>query len=154
MGLLLRLSCMPSHATGQAVSHQLLTMGAWFSSRVVHVKFVVDRVALGQVFVRALNLSPANYSISDPYPFLIRGWYSRSIWGHNTMQYFCVIVYSSGRKMKGNKCKLLLKVFLWTGMDHWKRWKELFVLPWRRRYYDPLNSWHPPQQTAALSVCL
>jgi hypothetical protein len=51
-----------------------------FSSRVAHVGLVVDRVALGQVFVQALQLSPANFrSASDPYPFLIRGWYSGPI---------------------------------------------------------------------------
>jgi hypothetical protein len=50
MGFLLHLSCMPSHATGQAVSN-FLPWRPGSSSRVVHVGFVVDRIALGQVFL-------------------------------------------------------------------------------------------------------
>jgi hypothetical protein len=42
----------------------------------------------------------------------------QSVIGHKAMQYFCGYIYSSGRKMKGDKYKLLLKKILWTGMDH------------------------------------
>jgi hypothetical protein len=38
--------------------------------------------------------------------------------GNKEMQNFCSVIYSSGRKMEGNKFKLLLKKILLTGMDH------------------------------------
>jgi hypothetical protein len=41
-----------SRAIAQAVSHRLLTAGTQVRSRAVHVGSVVDKVALGQVFVR------------------------------------------------------------------------------------------------------
>jgi hypothetical protein len=103
-----------------------LPWGPGFSFRVVHVGFVVDRMILGRDFVRALQLSPANCrSFSDLYPFsfgtgivgqfeaiiqlLLLAFISKIIMGHEEMQYFCGVVYSRRRKMKGRKCKLLLK---------------------------------------------
>jgi hypothetical protein len=44
----------------QAVSHRPLTAAAWISARVNPVGFVVDKVALGQVFLRVLRFSPVN----------------------------------------------------------------------------------------------
>jgi len=47
----------PSSASSinSAVSHCLLTMEAWFNPRPVHVGFVVDRVAMRQVFLQVLR---------------------------------------------------------------------------------------------------
>jgi len=48
------------------------------------VRFVVDIAALGQLFVRVIPFSPANYhSVSDPavsvITLIFRGWYDRLI---------------------------------------------------------------------------
>jgi hypothetical protein len=47
-----------SRSIAQAVSRRFLTAGAGFASRSVHVGFVVDEVALGQVFLRGLRFYP------------------------------------------------------------------------------------------------
>jgi hypothetical protein len=44
----------------QAVSRQPLTVTAWVRAQVNPVGFVVDKVALGQVFLRVLWFSPVN----------------------------------------------------------------------------------------------
>jgi hypothetical protein len=44
----------------QAVSRWPLTAEAGFAPGSIHVGFVVDKVALGQVFLRVLRFSPAN----------------------------------------------------------------------------------------------
>jgi hypothetical protein len=45
----------------QAVSRQPPTEKARVQSRVVHVGFVVDKVALGQVFPPSNSVSPVNF---------------------------------------------------------------------------------------------
>jgi hypothetical protein len=45
------------HATAQAVSRRLLTVEAWVR---VHVGFVVDKVAMGQVFLPGLRFFPVS----------------------------------------------------------------------------------------------
>jgi hypothetical protein len=45
----------------QAVSRRPLTAEAWVRSRVSHVGFVVDKVAVGQVFPRVLRFSPVSF---------------------------------------------------------------------------------------------
>jgi hypothetical protein len=45
----------------QAVSRRPLTAEAWVRSRVVHVGFVVDKVALGQVFRLVLRFFPCQF---------------------------------------------------------------------------------------------
>jgi hypothetical protein len=47
-------------ATAQAVSRRLLTTEDGFAPRAVHVGFVVDKVALGQVFLPVLLLYAAS----------------------------------------------------------------------------------------------
>jgi hypothetical protein len=54
----------------QAVSHQPLTAAAWVRAQVIPVGFVVDKVALGQVFLRVLQFSPVN--IIPPWAPLFR----------------------------------------------------------------------------------
>jgi hypothetical protein len=44
----------------QVVSRRPLTAEARIVSGSIHVGFVVDKVTLGQVFLRVLRLSPAN----------------------------------------------------------------------------------------------
>jgi hypothetical protein len=44
----------------QAVSRQLLTADAWVRSQATPRETVVAKVALGQVFLRVLRLSPVN----------------------------------------------------------------------------------------------
>jgi hypothetical protein len=44
----------------QAVSRRPVTAAAWVRAQVNSVGFVVDKVALGQVFLRVLRLSPVN----------------------------------------------------------------------------------------------
>jgi hypothetical protein len=44
----------------QAVSRRPLTAAAWVRSQVKPVGFVVDKVILGQVFLRVLRFSPFN----------------------------------------------------------------------------------------------
>jgi hypothetical protein len=44
----------------QAVSRRPLTVAAWVRAQVNPVGFVVDKVALGQVFLRVLRFSAAN----------------------------------------------------------------------------------------------
>jgi hypothetical protein len=44
----------------QAVSRRPLTAEARFDTGSVHVKFLVEKVALGQVFLRVLPFSPVN----------------------------------------------------------------------------------------------
>jgi hypothetical protein len=40
---------------------------------------------------------------------LLLAFIPKIIMGHKEIQYLCSVVYSSGRKMKGNKCKLFLE---------------------------------------------
>jgi hypothetical protein len=47
-------------AMAQAVSRRLLTAAARVRAQVNPVGFVVDKVALGQVFLRVLRFSPVN----------------------------------------------------------------------------------------------
>jgi hypothetical protein len=47
-------------AVAQAVSRRPLTAAAWFRAQVNPVGFVVDKVALGQVFLQVLRFSPVN----------------------------------------------------------------------------------------------
>jgi hypothetical protein len=44
----------------QAVSRWPLTAAAWVRAQVNPVEFVVDKVALGQVFLHVLRFSPVN----------------------------------------------------------------------------------------------
>jgi hypothetical protein len=48
-------------AMAQVVSRWPLTAETRVRSRSVHVEFVVDKVALGQVFPRVLRFSPVNF---------------------------------------------------------------------------------------------
>jgi hypothetical protein len=45
----------------EAVSHQLPLLRPGFNPRPTHVEFVVDKVALGQVFPQVLRFSPVNF---------------------------------------------------------------------------------------------
>jgi hypothetical protein len=45
----------------QAVSHRPLTAEARFDTGLVHLEFVVDKVALGQVFSPVFRFSPVNF---------------------------------------------------------------------------------------------
>jgi hypothetical protein len=54
----------------QAVSRRPLTSAARFRARVNPVGFVVDKVALGQAFLRVLRFSPVN--IIPPWAPLFR----------------------------------------------------------------------------------
>jgi hypothetical protein len=47
-------------AMAQAVSRRPLTWEAGFAPESIHVGFVVDRVVLGQVFLRVLRISPVS----------------------------------------------------------------------------------------------
>jgi hypothetical protein len=47
-------------AIAQAVSRRPLTAAAWVRAQVNPVGFMVDKVALGQVFLRVLQFSPVN----------------------------------------------------------------------------------------------
>jgi hypothetical protein len=47
-------------AMAQAVGRRPLTTAAWVRAHVNPVGFVVDKVALGQVFLRVLRFSPVN----------------------------------------------------------------------------------------------
>jgi hypothetical protein len=49
-----------SYAMAEVVSQQSLTTEAWVHFRSDHVGFVVDKVALGQVFVRVLWCFPVS----------------------------------------------------------------------------------------------
>jgi hypothetical protein len=57
-------------AMAQAVSHRPLTAAAWVRAQVNPVGFVVDKVALGQVFSRVILFSPVN--IIPPWALLFR----------------------------------------------------------------------------------
>jgi hypothetical protein len=48
------------NAMAQVVSHRPLTAATWVHTEVNPVGFVVDKVALGQVFLRVLRFSPVN----------------------------------------------------------------------------------------------
>jgi hypothetical protein len=48
-------------AMAQAVSRRPRTADAKFDPRTVHVGFVVDKAALGQVFPRVLRFFPVNF---------------------------------------------------------------------------------------------
>jgi hypothetical protein len=65
-----------SQAIAQVVSHWLLT-----SPRLVHVGFVVDRVALGDVFFKYLVSNGSYHSISTPYFHLFLGLVQWTIYG-------------------------------------------------------------------------
>jgi hypothetical protein len=58
----------------------------WFlptETRAVHVRFLVVRMALRQIF--SLKYSTASYHSSNvPYSFIIRTLYCKPIWGHDT----------------------------------------------------------------------
>jgi hypothetical protein len=56
-----------------------------FNHRVVDMEFVVDKLALGQVFLQALWSFLANYfSTSAPYSFIKKGWHKRQFWKGGT----------------------------------------------------------------------
>jgi hypothetical protein len=44
----------------QAVSRRPLTAAAWVRAQVNRVGFVMDKLALGQVFLRVIRFSPVN----------------------------------------------------------------------------------------------
>jgi hypothetical protein len=55
------------------------------SPRVMHVGDVTERVAVGQVFLRELRVSPAKYRPSSAaYSSATRGGYSGPTWGSRT----------------------------------------------------------------------
>jgi hypothetical protein len=59
----------PGRAMAQAVSRRPLTAAAWVRAHVSPVGFVVDKVALRQVFLRVLRFSPVNIStVSSTFP--------------------------------------------------------------------------------------
>jgi hypothetical protein len=51
----------------QAVSRRPLTAEALFDHGLVHLGFVVVKVALGQVFPRVLRFSPVNFILPVPH---------------------------------------------------------------------------------------
>lgn len=53
-------SVRPYRSSGRQVSVQLLNAETMFSSREVRVGFVMDRVALDEVFLRGLRFFPAS----------------------------------------------------------------------------------------------
>jgi hypothetical protein len=53
------------HVMIQAFSRWLLTMEALVEYWVVHVELLVDKMALGQVFLQALQISPATYNFTS-----------------------------------------------------------------------------------------
>jgi hypothetical protein len=52
--------CVVGRAMAQAVNRRPVTAAAWVRAQVNPVGFVVDKVALGQVFLRVLRFSPVN----------------------------------------------------------------------------------------------
>jgi hypothetical protein len=60
--MMFTVSFMKGHAMAQAVSHQPLTMAACVRAQVNPVGSVVDKVALGQVFLQLLRFSCQYYS--------------------------------------------------------------------------------------------
>jgi hypothetical protein len=55
-------SLQPGRTMAQAVIRRPLTAEARVHARSAHVEFVVDKVALGQVFLRVLRFSPVKYN--------------------------------------------------------------------------------------------
>lgn len=51
------------------------------NTRVVHVGFVVDRVAQGQVFLRVILFSSCHHSVVFPCLYVIMCWLNRPTWG-------------------------------------------------------------------------
>jgi len=49
-------------AVVQWISHRPLVPGPRFSTKRVHVRFVVHKLALGQAFLRALRCSPVSFT--------------------------------------------------------------------------------------------
>jgi hypothetical protein len=75
----------PSRAVAEAVSRWLPTATAPVRVRTVHVGFVINKAALGQVFSE-YSVSPANHhSTNFSSIIFIRGWYSRSIGGRSAV---------------------------------------------------------------------
>jgi hypothetical protein len=56
------------HAMAQVVSRRPLTAETGFAPGSIHVTFVVDKVSLGQVFLRVLRFSPVNISLNRRSP--------------------------------------------------------------------------------------
>jgi hypothetical protein len=66
----------------QAVSCQLVTAEAGFAPSSVHVGFVVDRVALGQIFLQVFRVPlSVSFHHGSPYSYVTCGMNSRPI-GH------------------------------------------------------------------------
>jgi hypothetical protein len=66
-------------AMAQAISRRTLTEAAWVRAQVNPVGFVVDKVALGQGFLRLLRFFPVPVNIlplqkNSFIPSFIRGW--------------------------------------------------------------------------------
>jgi hypothetical protein len=60
---------MSGHAMAQVVSRWALMRRPGFAPGSIHVEFVVDKVALGQVSLQVLRFSPViRYTISYPKP--------------------------------------------------------------------------------------
>jgi hypothetical protein len=67
------------HSSGDNRRFFLLRMQL-FDPSFAYMEFSANRVALGQVFLRTLRVSPTNYhSISAQYSSIIRSWYRDSI---------------------------------------------------------------------------
>jgi hypothetical protein len=78
-----RLKLDTGHAVAQAVSRRPLTAVAGFAFGSVHVGFVMEKVALGQVFLRVLLFSlPVSFHRSSPYSYFL-GDKDRLVDGHN-----------------------------------------------------------------------
>jgi hypothetical protein len=62
----------------------------WFNAREVHMEFVMDIVAVGQVFLRVQRLNIVNHSTNVRYSFInsliFRNSYHRSIWDRNAKE--------------------------------------------------------------------
>jgi hypothetical protein len=69
-------------AVGQAVSRRPVTAEVWFVPGSVRVGFVVDKVALGQVFLRVLRFSLSiSFRRGSPYSYIVWGISNRPVSG-------------------------------------------------------------------------
>jgi hypothetical protein len=67
----------------QAVSHRFPTAPARVRARGEHVGFVVDKVALGQVFSECFGFPANHHSTKFSIIIMTRGWHNRLICGRN-----------------------------------------------------------------------
>jgi hypothetical protein len=122
-------------AMAQAVSRRLSPRRPVFTSGSIHVGFVVDKVALGQVFLRALRFSPVNIILPSLSKLISSGGWT-----------ICPLVAAAQRRLTPSKSvKETVEMLASWELHPCLYWKSLSFVTLRKRQQfciDLVNLWH------------